>query len=194
MDIRYGRAAMHWAAMFGRANVIVTLLELGCDVNVQTDSGRSPVYLAAYNNHVQVIQVLHKHGANINTPNKNGSTPLMSAALKGKTAAAQALIDLGASLEVTDKFGMTARDIAVHYNNPDIVNLIDQKWMQERQVRLKAFLMGTLRRQTLPYHHEANHSTLTPSKPIGGSIVLMLPLDVLGMIAPQVLRASQAGH
>eukprot|EP00300_Choanocystis_sp_HF-7_P007431 c15292_g1_i1.p1 GENE.c15292_g1_i1~~c15292_g1_i1.p1 ORF type:complete len:261 (-),score=55.08 c15292_g1_i1:80-826(-) len=172
----YGCTPVYNAAREGHGDVIQVLHRSGANINTADKYGRTPVFIAAYHGHTASVQVLHGYGANIDTPNNYGLTPLMATASVGKIQTVQVLVKLGAATTPKDKFGMTARDIAVQNCFAEIARAIDEYVVHQARVRcLRAFLMGTLRRRDITNQNKSN--------------VLILPLDVLGMIASKVVQA-----
>ena len=56
---RFGKCALHVAAMHGHAHIVQQLLATGrVDVNVQDRYGKSPLWQSSCHGHVEVVRVL----------------------------------------------------------------------------------------------------------------------------------------
>ena len=107
-----GYSALHFAALQGNAQTILTLGALGCDPNLKTSSGWTAMHGAASKNHVDAIQALSRIRAKIGLPDDVAeATPLHWAARDGNLEAVEALHALGALPEFADNKGKTA----LHY-------------------------------------------------------------------------------
>eukprot|EP00300_Choanocystis_sp_HF-7_P010009 c16742_g1_i1.p1 GENE.c16742_g1_i1~~c16742_g1_i1.p1 ORF type:complete len:191 (+),score=41.59 c16742_g1_i1:299-871(+) len=160
-----GYTPVHAAAGQGHTKAITILHTLGAKIDTPNNDGQTPLFVAAEEGHVEVIRVLRALGANINTPDQFGTTPLMAAVEEGEREVVLVLIQLGAAMFRRRKDGKRAADL-IDTSGLDIGPIIKQELRQ----RLRTFLMGTLRRGR------------------GVSSVLLLPVDVLGLVAQKVMR------
>ena len=85
----YGRTALHWAAMLGRASLTQTLLERGAPVLACSSNGNTPLHLAALGSteaHLDIGRLLLQAGAQPRAANRQGKTPLSNAEDQGTAA------------------------------------------------------------------------------------------------------------
>ncbi|KAK7463981.1 hypothetical protein BaRGS_00038021 [Batillaria attramentaria] len=75
---------LHFAAGFGRKDVVEHLLENGANVHARDDGGLIPLHNACSFGHAEVVQLLLRHGADPNARDNWNYTPLHEAAIKGK--------------------------------------------------------------------------------------------------------------
>eukprot|EP00300_Choanocystis_sp_HF-7_P022022 c21143_g1_i1.p1 GENE.c21143_g1_i1~~c21143_g1_i1.p1 ORF type:complete len:126 (+),score=28.44 c21143_g1_i1:361-738(+) len=120
---------------------------------------------AAEYGYVNIVTTLIENGAVVNTQNNAGLTPAMFAVRWRQTEVIQVLLRHGADPTLKNKLGQTMRDLAT---DAETAALVDQEVRSQRQIRLRAFMMGTLRR-------------------LHSNVVRMLPIDVVGMIAALVV-------
>ncbi|RYP71470.1 hypothetical protein DL769_004695 [Monosporascus sp. CRB-8-3] len=106
-----GRTALHLAAMAGRVEVVMQLVELGADKEAKERSGWTPLHLAARNRHVDAVRLLIELGADKQAKDSNGRTPLDLAASSGYLNVERLLIELAADKEAKDGNGWTPRDL-----------------------------------------------------------------------------------
>ena len=85
-----GRQPIHWAAQFGRTEVIRLFLERGCDSNVLDDDGCTPLHWATGSigtsfihisqitntSFLECVNLLLRNGSNVNARNAAGLVPL----------------------------------------------------------------------------------------------------------------------
>src|SRR5262249_30142134 len=81
---RWGRTLLHWAAQFGRADVVDLLLRAGAGVDRPASDGATPLHWAAQEGHAGVVQLLLGAGAGVNRQDGDGHTPLHRAAWRGQ--------------------------------------------------------------------------------------------------------------
>ncbi|MFW6062202.1 MAG: ankyrin repeat domain-containing protein, partial [Planctomycetota bacterium] len=87
-----GRTALHYAAIYGHADLADELLRLGAEPNVGTSSGLTPLHLACENNRPTVVDVLLAGGAEANIPTRDGDAPLHVAAASGQAEIVRTLL------------------------------------------------------------------------------------------------------
>ncbi|KAG1652405.1 Tankyrase-2 [Nymphon striatum] len=75
---------LHFAAGFGRGDVVEHLLLNGANVHAKDDGGLIPLHNGCSFGHAEVVQLLLKHGADSNARDNWNYTPLHEAAIKGK--------------------------------------------------------------------------------------------------------------
>lgn len=85
-----GNGVIHWAAIYGRAEILDLLLKRGFVPDTRDKNGTTLLMLAAENGHMETVKMLLQHGADPNAHNLLGETPLSCARKSGK----QAVIDL----------------------------------------------------------------------------------------------------
>src|SRR5271165_3361898 len=88
---------LHYAALYGNAASIKTLLEAGADPNALDNRGATPLVYAAYS--FEKTKLLVDHGARVQVAAKNGVTPLdVAAVVHGNAPAVRYLLDHGAEI------------------------------------------------------------------------------------------------
>ena len=95
---------LHFAAEYGTAEVIETLVASGADVMALADYGKTQLHKAAWAGTPETIRALVAAGADVMAQDDNGFTPLHTAASFGTPANIQALLAAGADLEANDNF------------------------------------------------------------------------------------------
>lgn len=103
---------LHFAAGFGRSDVVELLLTNGANVHSKDEGGLVPLHNACSFGHADVVQLLLKHGADPNARDKWSYTPLHEAASKGKVDVVIVLIQNGADATIKNADGKTALDLA----------------------------------------------------------------------------------
>ena len=75
----FGLQPLQWAALNGRTEAVVSLLDRGAPVDGRTRDGHTALHGAAFLGEAGVVEVLLRRGANPNAASRDGETPLKSA-------------------------------------------------------------------------------------------------------------------
>lgn len=88
-----GRTALFHAIYKKNYEIVPFLIDLGADVNIQTDSGMTPLMLACRQEAPDIVQFLIEKGADVNDRNIHNKTALMLATESGNTAIVRILLN-----------------------------------------------------------------------------------------------------
>uniref|UniRef100_W5MFT8 Poly [ADP-ribose] polymerase n=1 Tax=Lepisosteus oculatus TaxID=7918 RepID=W5MFT8_LEPOC len=103
---------LHFAAGFGRRDVVDFLLLSGANVHARDDGGLISLHNACSFGHAEVVSLLLRHGADANSRDNWNYTPLHEAAIKGKIDVCIVLLQHGADPLIRNTDGRTALDLA----------------------------------------------------------------------------------
>uniref|UniRef100_A0A671R307 Poly [ADP-ribose] polymerase n=1 Tax=Sinocyclocheilus anshuiensis TaxID=1608454 RepID=A0A671R307_9TELE len=103
---------LHFAAGFGRKDVVEHLLQMGANVHTRDDGGLIPLHNACSFGHAEVVSLLLCQGADPNARDNWNYTPLHEAAIKGKTDVCIVLLQHGADPNIRNTDGKSALDLA----------------------------------------------------------------------------------
>uniref|UniRef100_A0A8C1GGF7 Poly [ADP-ribose] polymerase n=1 Tax=Cyprinus carpio TaxID=7962 RepID=A0A8C1GGF7_CYPCA len=103
---------LHFAAGFGRRDVVEYLLQHGANVHARDDGGLISLHNACSFGHAEVVNLLLQHGADANSRDNWNYTPLHEAAIKGKLDVCIVLLQHGAEPTIRNTDGRTALDLA----------------------------------------------------------------------------------
>ncbi|XP_059179207.1 poly [ADP-ribose] polymerase tankyrase-1-like isoform X1 [Physella acuta] len=103
---------LHFAAGFGRKDVVEHLLECGANVHAGDDGGLIPLHNACSFGHAEVVTLLLRQGCDPNAKDNWNYTPLHEAASKGKIDVCIALLQFGADPNIRNTDGKTALDLS----------------------------------------------------------------------------------
>uniref|UniRef100_A0A673NBU5 Poly [ADP-ribose] polymerase n=1 Tax=Sinocyclocheilus rhinocerous TaxID=307959 RepID=A0A673NBU5_9TELE len=103
---------LHFAAGFGRRDVVDYLLQHGANVHARDDGGLISLHNACSFGHAEVVNLLLQHGADANSRDNWNYTPLHEAAIKGKIDVCIVLLQHGAEPTIRNTDGRTALDLA----------------------------------------------------------------------------------
>ena len=114
------------AAVSNNSEVVECLINLGADIDAQSDTGFTPVFYAYFRGNSDVVKCLVTHGANVQKPNEYGVTCLMVAASSWCEEFCQIFIKNGAEINAQGKFPeLTALHVAIIGNtNPDEEDIV----------------------------------------------------------------------
>ncbi|XP_051959075.1 poly [ADP-ribose] polymerase tankyrase-2-like isoform X2 [Xyrauchen texanus] len=103
---------LHFAAGFGRRDVVDYLLQHGANLHARDDGGLISLHNACSFGHAEVVNLLLLHGADANSRDNWNYTPLHEAAIKGKIDVCIVLLQHGAEPTIRNTNGRTALDLA----------------------------------------------------------------------------------
>ncbi|XP_023698133.1 poly [ADP-ribose] polymerase tankyrase-2 isoform X2 [Paramormyrops kingsleyae] len=103
---------LHFAAGFGRRDVVEYLLQNGANVHARDDGGLISLHNACSFGHAEVVSLLLHHGADANSKDNWNYTPLHEAAIKGKIDVCIVLLQHGADPTIRNTDGRTPLDLA----------------------------------------------------------------------------------
>lgn len=112
-----GNTPAHLAARTGATDLLMLLLDCGCEYDDQNSLGRSPLHIACSENQPEAVEALLRHGASVNVIDKEGVTPLMVAAKIGSAPVVESLLDNGADVNPVDSSKWSAADYARFTNH-----------------------------------------------------------------------------
>ncbi|MGI9275138.1 MAG: ankyrin repeat domain-containing protein [Endozoicomonas sp.] len=100
----------------GHLKIITRLLDLGLDVNQQSDRGVSALQVAVDNNRVSIVKFLLEKGADCNVVDAHGFTPLLVAVQNDHQEVIPLLLDHGSDQNWQNHEGHTALMLAILKN------------------------------------------------------------------------------
>ncbi|XP_072481633.1 poly [ADP-ribose] polymerase tankyrase-1 isoform X4 [Notamacropus eugenii] len=103
---------LHFAAGFGRKDVVEHLLQMGANVHARDDGGLIPLHNACSFGHAEVVSLLLCQGADPNARDNWNYTPLHEASIKGKIDVCIVLLQHGADPSIRNTDGKSALDLA----------------------------------------------------------------------------------
>ncbi|XP_045483729.1 poly [ADP-ribose] polymerase tankyrase [Harmonia axyridis] len=103
---------LHFAAGYGRRDVVEFLLSAGASIQARDDGGLHPLHNACSFGHADVVRLLLEAGANPNTRDNWNYTPLHEAAIKGKVDVCLALLQHGADIDIRNAEVKTPLEVA----------------------------------------------------------------------------------
>lgn len=97
-----------------------------------------PLHQEAAQKHAEITKLLIQHGANVNETNNENKTPLLWAVSSpGNAPIVKVLLDAGADIHHKNNQGRDALAIAKDVNDPDILQLIQEKLFHEQETNKK---------------------------------------------------------
>lgn len=88
--------ALHYAALFkGSAELLIKLIDIGCDQNGNTREGMTPLHHAVISGYIDAVQIFVKMKADIHKTDENGLTALHYAAYQGHREIVKILLVAG---------------------------------------------------------------------------------------------------
>jgi ankyrin repeat protein len=119
---RYGRTAMHEAALADDAGRIRELVAQGLDPGTPDDNGWTPLHIAAQAWSVSACEALLGAGAPVDAREAVGNTPLWRAVFesRGRGEVIRLLRDHGADVTITNNHGVSPVKLAHTIGNFDV--------------------------------------------------------------------------
>jgi ankyrin repeat protein len=110
------------AAKNNNFDLVKTLIESECFVNLADDNGSTALHEAVYNNHFEIVKLLIDNGANVNCATTSGLTPLHFASRNGNIEIVKLLLDRGANYNAKSANGFIPVDYAKNIEIQKILN------------------------------------------------------------------------
>ena len=114
---RYGRPALHWAAIRGPLEFVKLLLDRGADVNATDPFEKTALHEVVMLSDWAIVKALVIAGANVDAANDEGVTPLEIAALWGFTDIVKVLVKAGANVDTKNNRGETVLQRATTFGH-----------------------------------------------------------------------------
>lgn len=131
-----GRACGHWAARFGRTEVLKLLLSCQVHPDVRTTTGITPLMLASYAGHTDACQILLDRRANLHHRNAFDCDAGHFAAMGGDVEMCRWLIHHGISFSRPQCSGHTGVHKAAECGSLDVLYfLLDQNAVTEEEIK-----------------------------------------------------------
>ncbi|CAB1120382.1 unnamed protein product [Ectocarpus sp. CCAP 1310/34] len=124
-----GRTPLHWAAMTGRVDFALLLLESDAKLDAVDREQRTPLLSSSAFGATNSVRLLLEWGADCCKPSKGGLTPLHAAAAGGHAEAIKLLIDCGASVHARTDMGCNPRHVAERRGHVDVARMLSA-WAQ----------------------------------------------------------------
>ncbi|AAR83637.1 CNPV291 ankyrin repeat protein [Canarypox virus] len=136
-DYTYDNVLLTTAVTDNNYNMLLTLLEMGLDVNSVCNSGKTPLHSACTTRIVEIVETLLSHGANINARCNNYRTPLHDFTAVSEYKMVKLLIDNGADIHVKDNDGKTPLHNAAANYIEDGIHTVEMLLMNGADVTAK---------------------------------------------------------
>lgn len=126
---RWGRTALHMAAMAGNAKIAECLMVMSADADVDTGDtfGDRALHLCSYGRSVEMVHGLLRHGAFIDARDFRGRTALHAACQLGWKDGVEALLCHGSNISLQENDGLTGVQLARDAGADDIVELLEAR-------------------------------------------------------------------
>lgn len=121
---RFGRTALHLAAMAGDVQKAGLLLAQGCEIDATDQYGATALMIAAAKGQTEMLRWLIDQGADLEARGRMGNTALANSLSGGHQEAARCLIAAGADVESADDSGNTPLILAAQAGCADVVRRI----------------------------------------------------------------------
>ncbi|CAN0120306.1 unnamed protein product [Ectocarpus sp. 4 AP-2014] len=119
-----GRTPLHWAAMTGRTDFALLLLESRAKLDAVDREQRTPLLSSSAFGATNSVRLLLEWGADCCKPSRGGLTPLHAAAAGGHAEAAKLLIGGGASVHARTDMGCNPRHVAERRGHVDVARML----------------------------------------------------------------------
>lgn len=116
--------SLSFAAIQGREDFLVLLLDHGADLEMRNMFGHTALYSACTENQLTCATILLERGADIECIATDGRTPLISSVVGGHLEMVSFLIEKGANVNATDFQDSTALMLAITVRSEELVYLL----------------------------------------------------------------------
>ncbi|RTQ91445.1 ankyrin repeat domain-containing protein [Lysinibacillus telephonicus] len=110
---RDGRTFLMSAIVEGKDDIVIYLVNKGCNVNAKDKFGLTALHFAAIYDRCNIAKVLISNGAEIDAVDNIGNTPLWRAIMENssETPTIRYLLENGADLNKANNRGITPKDL-----------------------------------------------------------------------------------
>ncbi len=129
LDMWYGNLApaLHWAAKYGKVEMVGVLLKRGAAVDARDRHGGTALHWGCRQGDPEVVKMLILHGADLDARDRAGLAPLHCAVLEEYTMVAEVLLEGGAGTEFKEyNYGMTPLHLAARNQDVSTIRLLKQ--------------------------------------------------------------------
>jgi len=115
---------LHSAAVMGKMNAVLFLIEKGAAINARNTTNQSPLFYAAYAGHAAIVDTLIGRGAQFDYQDARGFAPIHFAARQGQLAVVELLVSKGAAFDTRGYQGKTPLHFAAMEGRTEIVRFL----------------------------------------------------------------------
>lgn len=119
-----GGTPLHTAAMAGRTEAVLLLLQQGAQADARNTLNQSPLLYAAYGGYAAIVDTLIARGSPSDYQDTRGNAPIHYAARQGHTAVVKLLVSNGVSFDTRGYQGRTLLQLAAMNGHADVVKLL----------------------------------------------------------------------
>lgn len=119
-----GNKAIHYAAAFGRTEILKKLIAEGADINAESKNGMTPLLLATATGHRNVVNILLQNDVDIKCEDNDKRTALHYASYCGHEAIVGELLKYSKAVNKKDEFNQSPVHYAINEHNDSIVGLL----------------------------------------------------------------------
>jgi ankyrin repeat protein len=112
------------AASKGYSSEIIRLINMGADVDAETNEGATPLVFAVSNNRAEAVSTLISFSPTIDKVTRNTETPLLIAVKNGNQEIAEMLLRAGADVNYADRHGATPLHYAALYGYLSLADML----------------------------------------------------------------------
>jgi Tol biopolymer transport system component len=191
-----GMQPIHWAAFFGKREVIELLVARGADLRAGCRLG-TPLHVAVFGNQVETVRWLVSRGIDPNAPAGEVVPPLGIAIRQENLAMVEALLALGASPRTADPMGNSPLLLAVSAGFEPAVRLLLDKGADTSQANSRGRTpLDVARRENLGaivalLEARGAKSGPTPPAPKGPYLGQALPGAIPALFAPDFVSTEK---
>lgn len=122
----YHETALHYAARFGRLEILRELIQAGANINARLNNNLTALHLAVIGGHVEIVRELIAAHARINELDDFQRPPLHHAIQRNNLEITRMLIQAGADISVPNDGQASPLQLAVMHNNLALVRTLTQ--------------------------------------------------------------------
>ncbi|MBS0235985.1 MAG: ankyrin repeat domain-containing protein [Proteobacteria bacterium] len=102
---------LHWAASFGRLDVMQALIASGANIKTQDKDGNTPLHWAVASGNTGAVKFLLDQGVEINVKDKDGNTPLHQAVKEKQPKMIELLVEEGGNQNIKNKAYLSPQEL-----------------------------------------------------------------------------------
>ncbi|GBM77469.1 Ankyrin-2 [Araneus ventricosus] len=117
-----GQTLLHHAAVSGSLEIVKSLVDKGCTMNVKDSTDAKPIHIAAKDGHQDIVEYFLNEGIDIDDRGESGWSLMHYAAAGNQTEMCRFLLKKGQNVNIVDEHESTPHHVAAQMGNAGVLD------------------------------------------------------------------------